>query len=266
MERLRTYGHRPFEIAAHLDRFQNTLRLIQVQHAPSATTLTNLIHELLTRNSSLVESQGEVGITVWATPGDRSGEPPTLAIHLNRIDHAAVQTRRASGQAVVLTDVVQPDVRSWSRQAKVRSRLHYYLADSHAHEIARDSLGVLQDSDGSWTEASTANIALVHGAKLTWPRAARVLAGITQAHVRRVAEGMSIGSCEKPITLDLIRSADAMLLMGTDTGLWFASSIYGPGGEAVSEASGIDGESVVRRLQRKMHLSRYGGNHDPLSL
>lgn len=253
VERMRTYSGEPFLIDRHLKRFEQTLRLISIHGIPDTTELKRLIQELMDRNRDTIRSCGDVGITMWATPGNRSGQEsdnrPTLALHLNPIDHEAVDNRRIRGQTVVLTDVLQPDSRCWSRQAKVRNRLHYYLADVRANEIAKGATGLLQDADGSWTESSLANIALVSGNTLLWPPSENVLPGVSQTHVRELADAMGVDSHELPITTKWIRDADAMLCMGTDTGLWFANQVFGHAGELLHSWSIPTEASMLRRLQ-----------------
>lgn len=255
VERLRTYAGRPFEINAHLERFQRTLHLIRIDHAPSSTRLRELLHELLQRNHSLVQAEGDIGITLFATPGGQANRSATLGMHLNRIDHAAVQARQTGGQPVVLTDVVQPDEKSWPRQAKVRSRLHYYLAERRAAEVIAGATGVLRDSDDTWTESSIANIALLFGNEIVWAPRARVLPGITQSVVKRIADSMSIRSSERPLTRPMIAEADAILLMGTDTGVWFASKICDQDGRTINSNSRPGEHDLVRKLQVKNHAS-----------
>ena len=45
--------------------------------------------------------------------------------------------------------------------AKVRSRLHYFLADREAHALESGSRAILCHEDGRASETSTANIAAV---------------------------------------------------------------------------------------------------------
>jgi branched-chain amino acid aminotransferase len=253
VERLRTYNGQPFCVAKHLARFRNTLQLIHVQGAAEMPQWQGWINEILSRNSELLVEHGDVGITLWATPGSRGAnenrvsQRPTIAVHLNPIDHAAVQSRRSRGQTVMLTEIVQPDAGSWSRHAKVRSRLHYYLADQLAREFS--AIGVLQDTDGTWTESSVANIALVAHDEIMFAPSARVLQGITQAHIRELADELAIPTRELPLTTEMMIAADAMLLMGTDTGLWFADSVLDAQGKRLHQYAIPSADGVCSRLQ-----------------
>lgn len=195
----------------------------------------------------------DVGITLWATPGTQVRDRPTFALHLNAIDHAAATLRQKRGQSVVLTDIVQPATECWSRHAKVRCRLHYYLADVQAQSLVPGATGVLQDSDGSWTESSIANIALLFGREIVFAPAAQVLPGITQAHVRDLADRQTLTLRESRLTAQMIADADAMLLMGTDTGIWFAQNVYDSQGKVIRSFPSDVENAVITQLQ-----SRFG--------
>jgi len=84
---------------------------------------------------------------------------------------------------------------------------------------------VLVDNDGTITETSISNIAIVKAEKILSPPRDRVLSGITQAFVEQMAREIQIDWSTSPITTIDLFEADEVLLMGTDGGLWFASSV-----------------------------------------
>ncbi|KLU06977.1 amino-acid biosynthesis [Rhodopirellula islandica] len=226
VERLRTYGGVVFCPELHLQRLSETLRLIKIAGGPSTETLRELIAECLRQNAELVQ-QMDVGMTIWVTGGSRPSGP-TWAVHLNPIDHRAVTDRQLHGQPVVITEVVQPPNESWPRHAKVRNRLHYYLADLEAKRQNPAATGVLLDADGSVTESNVANVAIVEDGHLVFPPQKSVLKGVTMHYLRQQAARMGITCQEAPLMPLDLHQADEVLLMGTDTGVWFASSLgYG---------------------------------------
>ncbi len=225
VERFRTYGQQIFQRDAHLARWRSTIDTLGIAGLPSAAMIANLLDELIQRNQSTVSQWQETGITMVATPGAIGDRQPTFAIHLNQLDLEGSRQRQASGQRLVITDVVQPPPQSWSRQIKVRCRLHYYLADRVAQTLDTDARGVLIDHDQTITETSIANVAIVQAGQVISPPPDRVLAGITQTVVQRLASVQQIGWCHRPITIDQLTHADEVLLMGTDGGLWFSHLI-----------------------------------------
>jgi branched-chain amino acid aminotransferase len=231
VERLRTYSQQIFALDAHLIRWQHSVSELSITGLPSNASIAQLMLELLSRNALLLQSEGDVGITMFATPGEfgpgKHGSAPTFGLHLNLLNHARHEHHRQHGQPLIVTGVQQPDPQCWARTIKVRSRLHYYLADRKAREQDENAIAVLVDSDGSVTETSIANLAIVEAGQILSPPADRVLGGVTQSMIESLASQASIGWAKRPISVTQLRQADEILMMGTDGGIWFANSVDG---------------------------------------
>ncbi|MEM6978467.1 MAG: aminotransferase class IV, partial [Planctomycetota bacterium] len=213
VERLRTYRGRPFSVGLHHRRLLGSLRLLQLENAFRIDAWRSNIAEILQRNPEFCHEDRDVGITFWLTPD-------SWALQLNPIDHQAIALRQRHGQLVVMTDVRQPPGDSWSRQAKIRCRLHYFLADRQAGVYGRDAVGVLSDDDGGITETSIANIALIQRGHILSPPSQSVLSGITQRWAMRLARRQQIDWTQTRITSNNFMEADEIMLMGTDGGIW----------------------------------------------
>lgn len=225
VERLRTYSGRLFALDEHLGRWQRSITQLSIAGLPSELAIRAIIEDLLAKNAALLQTEGDVGLTMFATPGELGGDGPTLGLHLNRLNHAVNKTRREHGQPLVVTNVRQPDPDCWPRSIKVRSRIHYYRADAIARAVDEDAVGILLDNDGSVTETSIANLAIVQAGRIVSPPADRVLPGITQSVVESIAAAAAIQWSNRAITVAELQQAEEVLLMGTDGGIWFASSL-----------------------------------------
>lgn len=225
VERLRTYQGRIFALEAHLRRWQWSNDKLGIEPLPSAKETTEKLNELLQRNQVLIRHEQEIGITMFATPGTPGGSSPTFGLHLNRLNHERIQLHRQRGQPLIVTDVRQPPSASWPRSIKSRARIHYFLADAFAARHRDHSLGVLIDEDGSITETSTSNIAIVKQDQIISPPADRVLAGVTQLMIEILAQDLSLPWSKAPVSIEHLIDADEVLLMGTDGGIWFANSV-----------------------------------------
>lgn len=247
VERLRTYQSIPFETELHLRRWVETTSALQIRELPGRDLLADLIDQLLDRNRSLVDQQSDVGITLFATPGQPagsiSGAPSdcTLGIHLNPLFHDRIQDLQGHGQPIICTDIQQPSDQCWPRSIKVRSRIHYYLADRQAKQTNPSAIGVLVDQDGSVTETSVANLAVVESGRILAPLPEQVLPGVTMNVVQRLAESLGISWQVHRLTPERVRGADEVLLMGTETGLWFANSV-----DKILVGGGSPGEVYLR--------------------
>jgi branched-subunit amino acid aminotransferase/4-amino-4-deoxychorismate lyase len=225
VERIRTYSGIPFQVAAHLSRWQHSVESLGLGRLPSQSEISALLSALLRRNEALVARQQDLGITMLGTPGLANRDQPTLLIHLNPIDLRQIQHRRQFGQPLILTAVQQPSAACWPRSIKVRSRIHYYLADQQARQTAPNAIGVLIDEQGQVTETSIANVAIVRSGAIVSPPVHSVLGGITQQVIESLADHLQIEWHKQAIAPEELRQADEVLLMGTDGGLWFASAV-----------------------------------------
>lgn len=225
VERLRTYQGRIFALEAHLRRWEWSTSKLGIAPLPSVEAIAAYLAELLDRNQPLISRESDIGITMFATPGAEPGGGPTFGLHLNRLHHEKIDLHREFGQPIIVSDVQQPASACWPRSIKTRARIHYYLADAFARQHRDDSLGVLLDEDGSITETSTSNIAIVQQGQIVSPAADRVLAGVTQLMIELLAQDMSLSWNKTPISVEQLVQADEVLLMGTDGGIWFANSV-----------------------------------------
>jgi branched-chain amino acid aminotransferase len=213
---------------------------INIPMLPDRSMWSAMIAELLAKNAAMLEREGDVGVTLLVTPGrvvpgrgkpvsshdnTDNGKPshcdPTVIMHVNRIDHDAINRRQTQGQPIVVTDVVQPPNESWPRHWKVRCRLHYYLADVTAKELHPNATGILRNSDKTVTESSIANIAIVESGEIFSPPRSQVLGGITQSYIEQLATEASLRWTFEPLTAERVSQADEILLMGTDGGVWW---------------------------------------------
>ncbi|MEX0824947.1 MAG: aminotransferase class IV [Pirellulaceae bacterium] len=267
VERMRTYGGRVFQVSRHLQRFASTVTALQITGLPDQPTQQEIVDELLRRNRRWLNEQREAGIVLFATPGrlDRpalrpqhqaglSSEAtesntahPTLVAYLSPLPLALIAHRIRCGQPLALTNVVQPSVQTWPRHLKVRSRLHYFLADRQATAIDPDALGILLDEDRTVTETSVANLAVVHSGRIFSPPADRVLPGVTQAVAEEVASELKIGWEKRPLSIREMQDADEVLLFGTTTGIWPAWLVSEATGRADPGESAGSSNAGARR-------------------
>jgi branched-subunit amino acid aminotransferase/4-amino-4-deoxychorismate lyase len=225
VERLRAYGGVLFQRDRHLDRWERTVSELLIVGLPSRSQLSSLLDEVVRRNQAWIEGQNAFGVVMFASPG--INDEPTLVIEIYSIDSVLVTARIERGTPIVVTGVQQPSAASWSRNIKVRCRLHYYLADREARDVDPDAIGILVDSDATVTESSIANLVIVQGSRLVAPPSDQVLCGVSLQVVRDLADQLGIDWTEERITPERLRRAEEVLLTGTSCGLWFANSIDG---------------------------------------
>jgi len=231
VERMRTYDGRVTALEAHIVRWRRTLEELYFTVSVDSNEIRNRIAQLLTENSDFLRRTRDCGIVMLATPGIMNPSSQhnayTEMLHLLPLDHDRLGRHRIEGQPVFITDVEQPAGKCWPRDIKVRCRLHYYLADQQARQHHNSAVGLLIDHDGTVTETSVANIAIVRDGQILSPPAEQALPGITQDLVRQACSGLGFRWEYERLWPSEIREADEVWLMGTDGGLWFANRVDG---------------------------------------
>jgi branched-subunit amino acid aminotransferase/4-amino-4-deoxychorismate lyase len=148
----------------------------------------------------------------------------------------------------------------WPLAAKVRSRLHYFLADREAAAAEPGARAILAHADGRISETSTANVAIVRAGRIVAPPATDALSGVSLAFARGLAERLSIPWREESLRQVDLATADEILLTSTPSCLLPATRFDGravgsgaPGPvfhrllAAWSESAGVDIVTQARR-------------------
>jgi len=227
-EQLRTFAGRLFLPDDHARRLEESLAVVGIRPAASCGDLLDAAASVATHNHRLAAgatpSSGpgpDVGVVVFVTPGDLAaqhggvGGRPRAAIHSFRLAFAMWADAYDRGVALRTVPVTQVPEACWPLRAKVRSRLHYFLADRRAHAEEPGARAVIAHGDGRISETSTANIAIVRNGGVATPPASDALGGVSLACARRLAATMDIPWVEQTLTAVDLAAADEIFLTST---------------------------------------------------
>ncbi|MFM8414386.1 MAG: aminotransferase class IV [Planctomycetota bacterium] len=277
-EQLRTFQGRLFLTAAHARRLQRSLDLIGLVPAHSPEAITAAAEAVAAHNHALLPSAGsgpphDLGLVMFVTAGDlaaqhggRSGSP-RVGIHSFPLAFGMWAHGYERGIALRSVSVAQVPDACWPLAAKVRSRLHYFLADREAAAAEPGARAVLAHADGRISETSTANLAVVRSGGVVTPPPADALAGVSLGFARELAGRLGIPWEERSIQACDLEQADEILLTSTPSCILPATRFDGHpvgGGRpgpvfarllaAWSEAAGVDIAAQARQ---------HGGSHHP---
>lgn len=237
-EQLRTFKGRLFLPDEHRRRLADSLAAIGVRSPVPLESIFVAAQELATHNHAVhaaanprpdlgpnpgpgADPGPDLGVVIFVTPGDlpaqHEGRPggPRAVIHSFPLAFAMWAGAYDHGLALRSVAVRQVPEACWPVHAKVRSRLHYFLADREAQAIEPGARAVLAHLDGRISETSTANIAIVVGRTILAPPAADALAGVSLAHARRLAEAAGFAWLERSLLASDLAAADEILLTST---------------------------------------------------
>jgi len=232
-EQLRTFGGRLFLPERHAERFARSLRAAGIEPAWPIDAVFTAAAGIAAGNHALAAPGGDLGVVVFATPGDLPaqhggrGSPPRVAIHTFPLAFGLWARAYDEGVSLRSVPVAQVPAASWPLALKCRSRMHYHLADRAASAVESGARAILCHADGRVSETSTANVAIVRRDEILTPPPADALGGISLDYARDLATARGIDWRERSLTLADLASADEILLTSTPNCLLPATRLDG---------------------------------------
>ncbi len=211
---VRTFRGRLFRLEDHLRRFRESCRIAAIPLEVSDADLAAAAERLIAANR---RQNAELALVMFATPGPLgryagkvADGPPTIAMHTMPIRAARYRRLFTEGARLIVPSIRAP--RSIDPRAKVRSRLHWWLAEHEARTRDPGAWALLVDEHESVTETAAANLlAVVNGGVVTPPRS-EVLNGISLNVTEEICGWLGIPFVERPLPLsELLRAEEAML-------------------------------------------------------
>ncbi len=209
-EVLRTYAGRPFELGAHLDRLEHSLRGLGLGSPLPRRRLEGLVHALLERSGY---RNARIYIQVTRGVGRRQhvfpeGVRPTLVLYVERLPD---KRRARRGLAVVTV----PDER-WKRcHLKTVALLPNVLARERAHRAGADE-AILLGPGGVVREGTSSNVfVLRRGVLRTHPLGPEILPGVSRQVVLDLAREAGLRVREERFRRAALLGADEVLLSST---------------------------------------------------
>ncbi|MFM8735639.1 MAG: aminotransferase class IV [Pirellulales bacterium] len=238
-EQLRTFRGRLFLPDDHARRLAESLAVVGLTPATTAAEIMAAASAIAAHNHALAagshpdEPGPDLGLVAFVTAGDAAaqhegrGGPPRTMIHTFPLAFGMWAHAYDRGVTLRSVSVRQVPESCWPLHIKVRSRLHYFLADREAATLEPGARAVLAHDDGRISETSTANIAIVRDGLLETPPASDALGGVSLACTRRLADSLGICWRERSLTAADLAAADEILLTSTPSCLLPATRFDG---------------------------------------
>lgn len=250
-EQLRTFRGRLFLPDPHARRLADSLAVVGLEPSWSIDAIMAAAEHVASYNHGLLPARDPVddlGLVIFVTPGDQASQndgesgTPRVGIHTFPLAFRMWANEYARGVALRMASIRQVPSDCWPLAAKVRSRLHYFLADREAAAAEPGARAVLAHVDGRVSETSTANIAIVTDDGVVSPPAGDALPGVSLAFARSLAARVGIPWQDRSLTASDLAAAHEILLTSTPNCILPATRFDG---HAVGE--GVPGP-VYRRL------------------
>ena len=199
---IRTFGHKPFRLDEHIARLLRSLKVVGIDCGLSHDELHRLTLEVVEHNTQLVPESHDLGIVLFTTAGTNltyvgaagmnEAMNPTVCIHTFPLPFELWAQKFETGQHLVTPSIrhIPPDC--IDPKIKMRSRMHWYLADRQAKLVDPAAGSLLLDHNGNITETSSANFFIVTGGEIRTPGNAGTLGGLSQQTVAELAEKIGV--------------------------------------------------------------------------
>ncbi len=204
-EVLRTYNSKPFLVDWHLDRFESSAEMLDIEKIPSRQEINNHLEEL-----TELFSGNEVSLRIIATGGRTQDsftpnreEPTFLIIAEEFVDLDS----RVYQEGVTLYSV------EYKRSLPEAKTLNYILPIKIKTEKEKEGFfDILYRSDGLVLESSTSSFFIVKDGKIITADK-DILKGITRRFLIKIAD---LPVEERPVRFEEITSADEAFLTATN--------------------------------------------------
>jgi len=228
-EVVRTYGGRPFELAAHLARLRHSADRISLEPKWDASRTAAEIARTLeaARGGDAPDplaapwNVGERYVRVVMTRGaGEIGLDPALAVDPVAIVvvqplHGPPARAYAEGIATAFAGVRRASPAAIDPTAKTGAHLPNVLAVQEARARGAQE-AILLDERGAVTEGSSSNVFAVRGGRVaTPPLAAGILEGVTRGVVLRLAREAGVATEEAPLRPEDLEVADEVFITST---------------------------------------------------
>jgi branched-subunit amino acid aminotransferase/4-amino-4-deoxychorismate lyase len=233
----RTFGRRLYRLGDHLGRFKQSCQLARIPLRVTEDELTRIAQRLVQENSALLNSDEELALVVFATPGSigyYSGMPggvgdgePTLGLHTFPLPFSRYKTLFQQGAHLIVPNTRHVPAASVDPRIKTRSRLFWWLAEQEVKDQAPGASALLLDTEGQVTETVGANFLIVQEGRVVSPPKQSILGGISLRVLEELCGQLAIPFAERPFTIDECLIADEALLTSTPYCIAGVSQING---------------------------------------
>lgn len=230
-EMARTFAHKPFRLAKHLQRLLSSCDELGFAPPWSPAELLTAAQDVIEKNVSLIRPGDDLGIVMFSTAGanrtylgDAAIPGPTVGIHTFPLPFALWQPSIRNGVRLQIPSMRQIESDQLPVHLKTRNRLHWWLADKEADAIESGSRALLLDGRGFVTETSTACFFGVLNDQVVTPRA-HVLNSMSRRIVAEAVRAAGISFREADISVDDVQQMQDCFLTSTPVGVLPVQSI-----------------------------------------
>lgn len=230
----RTFGHRVFKLAEHVERLYRSLRYLRIEPGMAPDAMVRVTEEVLRRNLPLLEPDEDYWVTQRVSRGvdaayhdvwpQRGATVIVECVPLPLRERAALYR---DGIRVVTPSVRRTPPEALSPRVKTHNYLNLIAGDLEVRAHDPGAWAVLLDTAGNLAEGLGSNIFLVQRGVLLTPREQAVLSGISRETVIDLARAAGLTVIERDLDLYDAYNADEAFLTSTSLCVCPVASVNG---------------------------------------
>ena len=264
----RTFGHRVFKLAEHVERLYRSLRYLRIDPGVPAEKMVAITEEVLRRNLAVLDPDDDYWVTQRVSRGlDPSArelwpqEGATVIVECVPLPLRERATLYRDGIRVMTPSVRRTPPEALSPRVKTHNYLNLIAGGLEVQAQDPGAWALLLDTAGNLAEGLGSNIFVVQKGTLYTPREQAVLSGISRETVIDLAREARLTVVEKDIDLYDAYTADEAFLTSTSlcicpiasvNGAKIGTAIPGPVTRQLTEAycRYVDFDFVAQYLKR----------------
>ena len=230
----RTFGHRVFKLAEHVERLYRSLRYLRIDPGLTQEAMTEITGEVLRRNLPLLEPDEDYWVTQRVSRGlDPSAreiwpqDGPTVIVECVPLPLRERAMLYRDGIRVMTPSVRRTPPEALSPRVKTHNYLNLIAGGLEVSAQDPGAWAVLLDTSGNLADGLGSNIFLVQKGELLTPREQAVLSGISRETVIDLAREAGLAVVEKDIDLYDAYTADEAFLTSTSLCICPIASVNG---------------------------------------
>ena len=219
----RTFGHRVFKLAEHIERLYRSLRYLRIDPGLTPEALIEITGEVVRRNLPLLEPDEDYWVTQRVSRGlDPSAreiwpeqQGATVIVECVPLPLRERATLYRDGIRLMTPSVRRTPPEALSPRVKTHNYLNLIAGGLEVNAQDPGAWALLLDTSGNLAEGLGSNIFLAQKGVLYTPREQAVLSGISRETVIDLARDAGLTVVEKDIDLYDAYNADEAFLTST---------------------------------------------------
>ena len=231
----RTFGHKIFRLREHLERFERTLRYMNLDPGHDISSFETITKQVVEQNLPLLNPEEDYWVTQRVTRGltddDKNAWPDwpdaTVIIECSPLPLGARAKHYRDGIQLITPSVRRISPEMISPRAKTHNYLNFVLGDLEVAAQNPEALSFLLDTNGNLSEGKGSNIFLVKDGRLATPMEQFVLPGVSRQVTMQLCKDLGLAVEERNIDLFDAYNADEVFITSTSFCICPVQSVNG---------------------------------------